>query len=373
MTISIDDISKEEYDNREKLYEYYFDILEQINGEKKKFDNEEFKEIIISTNIQTILYYIKESIPILIHKKIEEYKTKNQKIIDTPIYIINPSIENQLKNYENQIKYYLKINFELEIERDLHKNRINYYMKIEENFKEMSEKLKYKNGYFLDNDRKENEIEILRRENSNIKKAMIKIEEENKNLKSQILQNEKIINELKEQINNLSKKISMNGKKHKDSNNNSSININNSGRSISNLIFKRNIQLRINKNLFFGEKTLSSRIKLNSKKGKKKKVGLLENTFSSSSFGRKTSIEKSISPRNINYNKTCSMNIKIEDDAKKKEIIDKYFNNNKKHFDYSKVSKLIKNSKYSRQFNRSIFSSQTKLNQCSTEKNISYS
>jgi hypothetical protein len=36
MTISINDISKDEYDNREKLYEYYFDILEQINGEKKK-------------------------------------------------------------------------------------------------------------------------------------------------------------------------------------------------------------------------------------------------------------------------------------------------------------------------------------------------
>ncbi len=373
MTISINDISKDEYDNREKLYEYYFDILEQINGEKKKIDNEEFKEIIVSTNIQTILYYIKESIPILIHKKIEEYKNNNKKIIDTPIHIINPSIENQLKNYENQIKYYIKLNFESEIERDSLKKKIIYYMKIEENFKEMSEKLKYKNGYFLDNDRKENEIEILRRENSNIKKAMVKIEEENKNLKLQILQNEKIINELKEENNKLSKRINMIGKKQKDSNNNSSININNSGRSISNLIFKRNIQLRINKNLFFGEKAISSRIKLMSKQRKKKKIGLLENTCSSSSFIRKTSNEKSVSPHNINYNKTSSMNFKFEDDAKKKEIIDKYFNNNKGYFDYSKVSKLIKNSKYSRQFNHSIFTSQTKLNQCSTEKNISYS
>ena len=371
MTISID-ISNDEYDNREKLYEYYFDILEQINGEKKKLDNEEFKEIIVSTNIQTILYYIKESIPILILKKIEEYKNNNQKVIDTPIYIINPSIENQLKRYENQIKYYIKIYFELLIERDSLKNKINYYMKIEENFKEMSEKLKYKNGHFLDNDRKENEIEILRRENSNIKKAIFKIEEENKNLKSEILKNENIINNLKEQINNLSKKINMTGKKQKDSNNNSSININNSGRSISNLIFKRNIQLRINKNLFFGDKALSSRSKLMSKNKKKKKIGLLENTFSSS-FGRKTSNEKSISPKNINYYQTSSKHIKFEDDAKTKEIIDKYFNNNKRYFDYSKVSKLIKNSKYSRQLHHSIFSSQTKINQCTTEKNISYS
>ena len=207
MTISINDISKDEYDNREKLYEYYFDILEQINGEKKKIDNEEFKEIIVSTNIQTILYYIKESIPILIHKKIEEYKNNNQKIIDTPIHIINPSIENQLKNYENQIKYYIKLNFESEIERDSLKKKIIYYMKIEENFKEMSEKLKYKNGYFLDNDRKENEIEILRRENSNIKKAITKIEEENKNLKLELLNDQTVIKEQKEKITSLTKKI----------------------------------------------------------------------------------------------------------------------------------------------------------------------
>ena len=41
MTISINDISKDEYDNREKLYEYYFDILEKIKEKKKKIDNEE--------------------------------------------------------------------------------------------------------------------------------------------------------------------------------------------------------------------------------------------------------------------------------------------------------------------------------------------
>ena len=104
------EITKDEYDNRIKVYELYLKIKEEINGKKIIIEKNEYEELIFRTEISTILNYIKESIPILIHKKIEEYKTKNQKIIDTPIYIINPSIENQLKNYENQIKYYLKIN-----------------------------------------------------------------------------------------------------------------------------------------------------------------------------------------------------------------------------------------------------------------------
>ncbi len=36
MNISSEEITEEEYYNREKLYEYYFDLLELINGKKKK-------------------------------------------------------------------------------------------------------------------------------------------------------------------------------------------------------------------------------------------------------------------------------------------------------------------------------------------------
>ena len=238
MNISSEEITEEEYYNREKLYEYYFDLLEVINGKKKEIKPKELKELITSTKIQTLLDYIKELLPLFINKKIEESQTNSKKQNYTCDKIIsNQFSEKLLIKYENQIRFYLKKIFQLRLEKESLGNKIQHLLKIENEFREMKEKLKYKEGFFLDNDRKENEIEILRRENSNIKKAMIKIEEENKNLKSQILQNEKIINELKEQINNLSKKISMNGKKHKDSNNNSSININNSGRSISNLIF----------------------------------------------------------------------------------------------------------------------------------------
>ena len=59
MNISSEEISEEEYNNREKLYEYYFDLLEVINGKKKEIKPKELKELITSTKIQTLLDYIK--------------------------------------------------------------------------------------------------------------------------------------------------------------------------------------------------------------------------------------------------------------------------------------------------------------------------
>ena len=45
-------------------------------------------------------------------------------------------------------------------------------MEMEDEFEEL--KIKYNNGEFLENDRKENEIEILRRENSYLKHTISK-------------------------------------------------------------------------------------------------------------------------------------------------------------------------------------------------------
>ena len=78
MNISDEEISPNEYHNRKILYEYYFEILEEIKGVKKVIEPNEFKEILFSTTIETILHYIKESIPILINKKILEFQNLNK-------------------------------------------------------------------------------------------------------------------------------------------------------------------------------------------------------------------------------------------------------------------------------------------------------
>ena len=72
-------------------------------------------------------------------------------------------------------------------------NEIEAYMEMEDEFEEMKIKFKYDDGEFLKNERKENEILILRAENSNLKGIIEKYE--------------KIIQEKEEKINKLQKKI----------------------------------------------------------------------------------------------------------------------------------------------------------------------
>ena len=80
MNISNTEIPIEEIENREKVYELYYYILEEIKGKKIKIDPKEYGDLIATTTISTIIHYIKESIPILINKKIEESKIKKKKM-----------------------------------------------------------------------------------------------------------------------------------------------------------------------------------------------------------------------------------------------------------------------------------------------------
>ena len=201
MINQIIEITKDEYDNRIKVYELYLKIKEEINGKKIIIEKNEYEELIFRTEISTILNYIKESIPILINKKIEEsqiksFKEKGKKnnINEINIY------ENHLRKLENQLRYYIKQILIYKIQKDSFEKTLRYYMEMEIEFEELKEKLKYDEGEFLNNDRKENEIEILRRENSNLKKVISTLEKEKKN-------NEILITNLNNEIEKLNKII----------------------------------------------------------------------------------------------------------------------------------------------------------------------
>ena len=169
MTNSNFDISKEEYQNRIKIYDFYLEIKEEIIGKKVEIESNDYEELIYRTEISTILNYIKQSIPILINKKIEEYEKKNSKSkeiiklnnINNDFYLY----ENQLRKLENEIRFYIKQNLIYKIQKDSFERTLRNYMEMEIEFEELKDKLKYDGGEFLQNDRKENEIEILRREN----------------------------------------------------------------------------------------------------------------------------------------------------------------------------------------------------------------
>ena len=179
MTNSNFEISKEEYQNRIKIYDFYLEIKEEIMGKKVEIESNDYEELIYRTEISTILNYIKQSIPILINKKIEESEKKkikskeiiNSNNINNDIYLY----ENQLRKLENEIRFYIKQNLIYKIQKDSFERTLRNYMEMEIEFEELKDKLKYDGGEFLQNDRKENEIEILRRENCNLKNEIEKI------------------------------------------------------------------------------------------------------------------------------------------------------------------------------------------------------
>ncbi len=110
---------------------------------------------------------------------IELFKNNLKKIIAEKTEELLESI-NQFKSIilllEERNKYYIQQNFLKQTKIDILENEIDTYMEMEEEFDEMKEKLKYENGKFLHNEKKENEILILRAENSNLKKIIDKNE-----------------------------------------------------------------------------------------------------------------------------------------------------------------------------------------------------
>ena len=189
------------------MYELYSDIKTfLVSSEKEKQNNEFQQEITSTTEPQTMIKYLKNCIQILIDEK-KNNKEKNDSIITSD----NDDIVKQLKSYtkklESDIKYYIKKVFTYKIQKDSLENKVKAYMEIEEEYEELKEKVKYENGKFLNNDRKDNEIIILRRENSNLKKEINKLEEKSKNFENKYNNAEETIKGLKLKVAQLNKKI----------------------------------------------------------------------------------------------------------------------------------------------------------------------
>ena len=127
--------------NDQNKYEKNINILNDKNTTKESIIN-----IFKKTFIKIIDFITKE-----LKENIDEYKS----------YILL---------LEQNNRYFIQQNFLKQTKIDILENEIDSYMEMEEEFDEMKEKFKYENGKFLHNEKKENEILILRAENSNLKK-----------------------------------------------------------------------------------------------------------------------------------------------------------------------------------------------------------
>ena len=201
-------------DIKTQIYELYDEIKTSFSKfELEKLGNGTSQEITPSTEIPLLLKFLKDFIKL----QIKEKKTDNDRDNNQFSKEDHRQLEKYIIKLEEDIKYFLKRQFQTKMQRDTLEMRIRAYLQMEEEFEDLKEKVKYDDGKFLDNDRKENEIIILRKENSLLKKEITileknktiinKLEDRNKELEKINSSNEEMIRGLKYRIKQLKKKI----------------------------------------------------------------------------------------------------------------------------------------------------------------------
>ena len=236
---------------KEQLYLLFLEMKEELTKKNIEIDKDQLDELVETTKIDTIINYIREMVYILINTKFpsskDEPKIGGNLNKDTEL----SQMENHIRKLEYDIRYLLQKEFQNKIKRDALEMKINAYMEMENEFEELKEKVKYEGGKFLNNERKDNEIIILRQENCILKKEIEKHEINNKKYETKIKSDQEAITDLKNQLTNLNQKVSklelLNSQKestNQPNTNNSSININinNNGNSSSKWIIKQENQ-----------------------------------------------------------------------------------------------------------------------------------
>jgi hypothetical protein len=219
----IKDKEKLEHKWKELLYNLFYEIKSEILGKKIEIEEEEYQENIRNIKIPKLIQYIHDSIQILVTVKIDKIKSE-QKIQNKQYISDNKKVShntprtqlghNEKKKYENIIRkleekerFLIKKVFQSYLQKETFQNKIDQLREVEEEYEEMKAKLKYENGRFLNNDRKDNEILILRNENSRLKNVIDELEIQNQNLDKLNKEQKEKINSLNEDIKNLNSKI----------------------------------------------------------------------------------------------------------------------------------------------------------------------
>ena len=219
-------------DFREQLYVFYLEIKGELTKKNIEIEKEHLQEIANNTSQSVIINYIIEIFNLIINKtnpqeeRKEEEKIQNKKRNKQSDL---SQLENHIRILEQDIRHLLQREFQNKIKVDTLEMKLNAYMEMEVEFEELKEKVKYEGGKFLNNERKDNEIIILRQENSTLKKEIKKSKEDKDIYESKIKSEQKTIMKLKKDISSLNKKMEKIEKENinnkKPNNNNSSINI----------------------------------------------------------------------------------------------------------------------------------------------------
>ena len=198
---------------KEELFSLFKGIKDDIPNDQFPLNKKTFQNITTIDSI-TLITYIKETIPLLINHKISEAITQNNKNDLSSEFDENINwrkeyhqLENQLKKAENDIRYYLQLYLKSEIQKKVLEMKLNAYLYLEQEYENLKEKVRYEGEKFLDNERKDNEIFILRAENSSLKKEIVNLEHLNKKKEQKIQEHIKTIKDLQNNVEKLNNKI----------------------------------------------------------------------------------------------------------------------------------------------------------------------
>ena len=196
---------------KEELYILFLEIKGEINNRCIEIDKSQFDEKVENFKTKTLINYLKEIVYTLLNNKFQIIPKENKQNENYNNITNNNTqiseLENEIIKYQADIRNLIQKQFQDKIQKDAMETKINSYKEMEKDYNLLKEKVKYEEGRFLNNERKDNEILILREENSNLKKEILKNEKNSKNYES-LIENEKMrIKELKTQLSQLNKKL----------------------------------------------------------------------------------------------------------------------------------------------------------------------
>jgi len=190
---------------KKELYSLYNTIKNRISDNKIFKNNLQKIADINKVNSKDLINVIKNFfIDLISNRDLQLFLNSNDINELRKNYI---QLESQIRKLEIDNKYYLKNLMQNKIIKDSLEMKLNAYMSLQEEYEELKEKVKYEGGKFLDNDRKDNEIIIVRQENSSLKKEILKLENKNKINEKKIKEYQNIIKELEYNKEYLNKKI----------------------------------------------------------------------------------------------------------------------------------------------------------------------
>ena len=159
---------------KEELYILFLEIKGEINNRCIEIDKSQFDEKVENFKTKTLINYLKEIVYILLNNKFQIIPKENKQNENYNNITNNNTqiseLENEIIKYQADIRNLIQKQFQDKIQKDAMETKINSYKEMEKDYNLLKEKVKYEEGRFLNNERKDNEILILREENSNLKK-----------------------------------------------------------------------------------------------------------------------------------------------------------------------------------------------------------